>query len=174
MLAAKAGSSNPRNLDYPLGCIGDRLDALADDWDDKIPHTQFLMLNKVTGLPGDGFDGFLRRQGYDWEKGEKAERRAVIQEYWTKVYEYPYWTDVFEELDMEPNPVTPAEVIKAAQRFGGGEGGEHRALKPFCAIIRIWSVCGPEVHLENRKGAHRQAPASMSFSRTRDIFTWSR
>ena len=131
MLATEAGMSNPRNLNYPLGCIGERLDALADEWDDEIPHIQSLVVGKGTGLPGDGFDGFLRRQGYGWEKGNKTERRAVIQEYWTKVYEYPYWADVLEELDLEPAPVPAADEIEAARRFGGGEGEEHRALKAF-------------------------------------------
>ena len=62
MLAAEAGISNPRNLNYPLGCIGERLDALADEWEEEIPHIQSLVVGKATGLPGDGFDGFLRRQ----------------------------------------------------------------------------------------------------------------
>lgn len=131
MLAAEAGIPNPRNLNYPLGCIGERLDALADEWDDEIPHIQSLVAGKATRLPGDGFDGFLRRQGYDWDEGDKTERRAVIQEYWTKVYEYPYWADVLEELNLEPAPVPAADEIEAARRFGGGEGEEHRALKAF-------------------------------------------
>ncbi|MDR6790583.1 hypothetical protein J2Y58_003966 [Sphingomonas sp. BE138] len=129
-LAQEVGMPNPRNLNYPLGSIGNRLDELSEEWDDEVPHIQSLVVNKATGLPGPGFDAFLRDRGHEWENS--AERRAIIREYWTKVYEYPYWEDVLEELELEPASDPASSEIEAAKAFGGGgEGEEHRRLKQF-------------------------------------------
>ena len=129
-LAREIGMPNPRNLNYPLGCIGNRLDDLSEEWGDEIPHIQALVVSKATGLPGPGFDGFLGERGYEWENN--TERRAIIREYWTKVYEYPYWEDVIEELELQPVSETAGAEIEAAKGFGGGgEGEEHRQLKQF-------------------------------------------
>lgn len=127
-LAQEVGMPNPRNLNYPLGSIGNRLDELGEEWGDEVPHIQSLVVNKATGLPGPGFDAFLRDRGHEWETS--AERRAIIREYWTKVYEYPYWEDVLEELELEPASDPASAEIEAAKGFGGGgEGEEHRRLK---------------------------------------------
>ena len=129
-LAQEVGMPNPRNLNYPLGCIGNRLDELSEEWDDEVPHIQALVVNKATGLPGPGFDAFLSDRGHEWD--DNLERRAIIREYWTRVYEYPYWDDVLEILELEPVPDNARAEIEAAKRAGGGgEGEDHRQLKEF-------------------------------------------
>ncbi len=127
-LAQEVGMSNPRNLNYPLGCIGNRLEELSSEWDDEVPHIQALVVNKTTGLPGPGFDAFLLDRGHEWENS--SERRAIIREYWSKIYEYNYWDDVLDELELEQAANNASVEIEAAKGWGsGGEGEEHRQLK---------------------------------------------
>src|SRR3954463_2920037 len=118
---------NPRNLNYPLGCIGRTLNDLAREWKSPVPPIEALVVNQSTRFPGPGFDGFLIEQGERWEN--KAERRALIKTYWTKIYTYPYWRDVLAELRLQQTTDPAPEIIAGAGRIGGGEGPEHRALK---------------------------------------------
>ncbi|WP_279357001.1 hypothetical protein [Methylobacterium indicum] len=129
-LADELGMTNPRVLNYPLGCLDRALVELAANWKDDIPHIQSLVVNKQTGLPGPGFDGFLTDEGYTWN--DSIERRSVIEQYRTKIYEYPYWNDVLSELNLSPSPNEIADLIDGAAYGGGqGEGLEHKALKEF-------------------------------------------
>src|SRR3954467_13977694 len=98
-LAQEVGMPNPRNLNYPLGCIGRTLNDLAREWKSPVPPIEALVVNQSTRFPGPGFDGFLIEQGERWEN--KAERRALIKTYWTKIYTYPYWRDVLAELRLQ-------------------------------------------------------------------------
>ena len=42
-----------RTLRYPLGCIGDILSEMSEQWPEEIPQIQGLVVNQKTGLPGD-------------------------------------------------------------------------------------------------------------------------
>lgn len=126
-LAQEVGMPNPRNLNYPLGCIGRTLNGLAREWKSDVPPIEALVVNQNTRLPGPGFDGFLVQEGETWGNG--AERRALIEAYWTKIYAYPYWRDVLAELQLRPAPDPAADIIAGAGRIRGGEGPEHLALK---------------------------------------------
>jgi hypothetical protein len=132
-LAQEVGMSNPRNLNYPLDCIGQALSELRPPGGvQEIPDIQALVVNKQTHLPGPGFDEFLTARGHKW--GTRAERRAIIEEYWSKIYAYPYWADVLQALGLRPTATNLAETIEKAGRMGGGgEGPEHLALKEFVA-----------------------------------------
>jgi hypothetical protein len=131
-LADEVSMPNPRNLNYPLGCIGDALNDLSDEWEDEIPHIQALVKNQHTNLPGPGFDGFLEQKGEKW--GNAKERRAIIEGYWAKIAAYPYWDDVLEALKLAPTATDLAPIISNAARGGGGEGPDHLALKNYvCA-----------------------------------------
>jgi hypothetical protein len=131
-LADEVGMPNPRNLNYPLGCIGDALNDLSTEWEDEIPHIQALVKNQHTNLPGPGFDGFLEQKGEKWSNAK--ERRAIIEAYWAKIAAYPYWDDVLDALKLAPTATDLAPIIAEAGRGGGGEGPEHLALKNFvCA-----------------------------------------
>lgn len=102
-LAQEMGMPNPRNLNFPLGCIGDALNELASEWDNEIPHIQSIVINQHTNSPGPGFDGFLEAQGYKWANAR--ERRALFEEYRGKVSAYPYWGEVLERPRL--TPITP-------------------------------------------------------------------
>src|SRR4051794_2827561 len=58
-LAAELGMSNPRNLNFVLGCVGTTLEALGNKWNEAIPPLQCIVINKSTGLPGEGIGWFL-------------------------------------------------------------------------------------------------------------------
>ena len=128
-LAQEVGMPNPRNLNYPLGCIGDALNDLAAEWEQEIPHIQSIVVNQQTDAPGPGFDGFLTERGYTWKNAR--ERKALFQEYRTRVSAYPYWTDVLEALGVQRSRPDIAKTLKKAAGIGGGEGPEHKALKEF-------------------------------------------
>lgn len=128
-LADEVSMPNPRNLNYPLGCIGDALNDLSEDWEDEIPHIQALVKNQHTNLPGPGFDGFLEQKGEKW--GNAKERRAIIESYWAKIAAYPYWVDVLEALKLEPTATDLAPIIARTAGGGGGEGPDHLALKNY-------------------------------------------
>lgn len=127
-LAQEVGMPNPRNLNYVLGCIGRTLNELAKEWEDHVPPIEALVVNQQTRLPGPGFDGFLTEQGETWTT--KAERRALIEAHWARIYAYPYWREVLDELEVEPTADAAADIIARAGRTGGGgEGPDHLALK---------------------------------------------
>lgn len=129
-LAQEVGMPNPRNLNYPLGCIGRKLNDLAGEWDDGIPPIEALVVNQHTRFPGPGFNGFLTEQGETWSN--ERERRALIEQYWARIYAYPYWREVLEELRIKPTPDRVASIVeKAGHTAGGGEGPDHLALKNF-------------------------------------------
>lgn len=126
-LAEEMRMANPRNLNYPLGCIGDALNALSKRWRRKIPHIQALVVNKGTGLPGKGFDGFFKERGRHWKTPQ--ERRAVIQTYWSEITAFPYWDRVLVDLGLTPPAVDIGPLLETAARRGGGEGPDHIAMK---------------------------------------------
>jgi len=131
-LAQEVGMSNARNLNYPLGCIGDALNLLSADWGDEIPHIQALVKNHQTNLPGPGFDGFLEEKGEIWSNPK--ERRAIIEGYWARITSYPYWDDVLKALKLKPTATDLSPIIAKASKGGGGEGPDHLALKNYvCA-----------------------------------------
>jgi hypothetical protein len=132
-LAQEVGMPNPRNLNYPLDCIGLALIELPPPGGvQEIPDIQALVVNKQTRLPGPGFDEFLLERGHKW--GSRTERRAIIEAYWSKVFAYPYWAEVLKAVGLRPTSTDLKTIIEGAGRTGGGgEGPEHLALKKFVA-----------------------------------------
>jgi hypothetical protein len=78
-LAAELGMSNPRTLNWPLGAIGNSMLRLAESWDRRVPPIQALVINKSTGLPGDGISWFAP----DAENFKKA-GRSYCQMLWMR------------------------------------------------------------------------------------------
>lgn len=128
-LAAELGMPNPRNLNYPLGCIGDELRRLSRKWGEEIPPIQALVVSKGASVPGSGFDAFLQERGKVWKTPQ--ERKAILKTYIAEIANYPYWDDVLSELGLKPAASKIEDIIEAARSFGGGEGSEHKALKEF-------------------------------------------
>jgi hypothetical protein len=128
-LAAELGMPNPRNLNYPLRCIGDELNRLSKKWRKEIPHIQALVVSKGTSVPGKGFDPFLKDKGKAWKSLE--ERKAILKTYIAEIANYPYWDEVISELGLKPAASKIDDIIDKAMSFGGGEGPEHKALKEY-------------------------------------------
>lgn len=132
-LAEELGMPNPRNLNYVLGSIGQSLERLSKAWKTKVPPIQCLVVNKNTGLPGEGIGWFLVKKE-DFETLPLRQKRAIIEAELQHVFSYPKWQEVLKALALEPttSDFTPF-VNKAKGGFGGGESDEHKALKEYVA-----------------------------------------
>lgn len=132
-LAVELGMPNARNLNYPLGSIGTTLQQLSTLWGETIPPLQCVVVNKNTGLPGEGIGWFIVK-AEDFGRLPLNRRRDIVRAELTKVFAYPRWREVLEALDLPPPPppVSP-DLLARATGLGGGEGDQHRALKDWVA-----------------------------------------
>lgn len=132
-LAEELGMPNPRNLNFVLGSIGQSLELLSKVWEVRIPPIQCLVVNKSTGLPGEGVGWFLVKKE-DFATLPLRQKRAIIEAELQHVFSYPQWQEVLQALELEPaiSDFTPF-VNKASRGFGGGESDEHKALKEYVA-----------------------------------------
>ena len=112
-LAQEVKMPNPRNLNYPLGCIGTTLNNIGEQWGSDVPPIEALVVNQATRLPGPGFDGFLTVKGESWDN--KKERKALIEQYWARIYGYPYWDDILKELNLKKRWT---QLTPSSQRLG--------------------------------------------------------
>ena len=77
-LAEELGMPNPRNLNYVLGSIGRSIENLSKAWNEEIPPIQCLVVNKNTGLPGEGIGWFLIKKE-DFSKLSTAKKRDIVK-----------------------------------------------------------------------------------------------
>ena len=132
-LAEELGMPNPRNLNYVLGSIGQSLERLSKAWKTKVPPIQCLVVNKGTGLPGEGIGWFLVKKE-DFSALPLRQKRAIVEAELQHVFSYPRWQEVLKALELEPTPSDFSYFVsKATGRFGGGEGEDHKALKEYVA-----------------------------------------
>jgi hypothetical protein len=137
-LAAELGMPNPRNLNYVLGSIGQTLEHLAEQWSEKIPPIQCLVLNKQTGLPGAGVGWFLRQDELSalqqFSELTLRQKREMIQAELLGIYSYSRWREVLVALSLEPSNTDLEAIVAEAGHAGGGEETpQHKALKYFVA-----------------------------------------
>ena len=76
-LAEELGMPNPRNLNYVLGSIGQSMELLSKSWKEKVPPIQCLVINKATGLPGEGIDAQEKARHREREHDELASADIV-------------------------------------------------------------------------------------------------
>lgn len=132
-LAAELDMPNPRNLNYVLGSIGQTLIQLSEAWKVEIPPIQCLVVNKATGLPGEGIGWFLITKE-DFGKLPLRRRREIVQAQLQHIYAYPHWDDVLKVLGLVSAKTDFSEKIAdAACHIGGGESEEHKRLKNYIA-----------------------------------------
>lgn len=130
-IAAELGMANPRNLNYVLGSIGQTLIGLGKSWKEDVPPIQCLVVNKGSGLPGEGISEFLGTLA-DYKRLSRRQRRQLVDAELAKIYGYPFWSDVLESLDLTPAPMDFTGLIEEARQFrAGGEGPAHKALKAY-------------------------------------------
>lgn len=134
-LADELKMANPRNLNYVLGAIGKSIKELATEWKEEIPPLQCLVVNKNTGLPGEGVEWFISDLK-DFKNRTPEERRQILDIELVKVFNYVKWREVLAAFNLKPlmnDPTVAALVAKAGQGGGVGECEDHRALKNFVA-----------------------------------------
>lgn len=138
-LALELGMPNPRNLNYVLGSIGETLQSLSKEWGEKVPPIQCLVINKNTGLPGEGVGWFLADtdvapQFQNYKNLPNRQQRDIVNKQLHFVFAYKRWRDVLQMLDLKPLASDFLDLLKVTpQRGGGGESENHRLLKEFVA-----------------------------------------
>ena len=139
-LAEEIGIPNPRNLNYPLGALGNGLITLGKKLKLDIPPIQCLAINKKTNLPGEGIGWFISE--IEFKKLSKSRKQELVNRQLTSIYAFPYWSKVLSSLGLEEidNEIIP--IIEKAKRigFGGGESESHKKFKE--AIAKNPSLLG--------------------------------
>lgn len=132
-LAEELGMSNPRNLNYVLGSIGQSLELLSKAWKDKVPSIQCLVVNKNTKLPGEGIGWFLVKKE-DFVRLPLRMKRDIVEAELQHIFSYPYWREVLKVFELEPTTSDFTTLVKKGTSFyGGGESEQHKALKAYVA-----------------------------------------
>ena len=132
-LAAELGMPNPRNLNYVLGSIGQAIKALSKEWQQEVPPLQCIVINKSTGLPGEGVGWFITDKE-DFRRLPKAQQRRLVEAELNKVFAFSRWLDVLEAFGLETVQVDYGDVVSRASAFRAGpESEEHRRLKEYIA-----------------------------------------
>jgi hypothetical protein len=129
-LGAELGMPNARNLNFVLGAVGQSLVALGAAWGEQIPPLQALVVNRQTGIPGEGFakDLFDPKVLQGVSSGT---RKQVVKAMLAAVFAYPKWPQVLEHFRVSALPSSAVLVEKAKRvRYGGeSESAAHRTLK---------------------------------------------
>ena len=120
-----------RVIKRPLGCIGDTLLELGEQWQEKIPHIQGLVVNKQTNLPGDNVN-FLR------QITDPRQKEEIVKIKLGDVFSYPKskWLDILKELGLSPvEPLSPdPELEQPTDHHSGTDESEaHKRLKDYVA-----------------------------------------
>ena len=131
-LARELGMPNPRNLNYPLGSIGESLKNLAEEWKEKIPQIQTLVVYKHSLVPGPGISSFLGYTEASFAHLPLQTRRRTIKGIQTAIHTYRRWDDVLRALNLTPATSRAESLIGSVQAFrSGGESESHRRLKEY-------------------------------------------
>lgn len=129
-LAEEVGIPNPRNLNYVLGSIGTTLENLSKAWKQKVPPIQCLVVNKNTGLPGEGIGWFLvKKEAFSLLN--RRQQRAIVEAELQDVFSFGRWHDVLSVLSLQPVESDFSAQIRKAASFGGGESEAHKRLKVY-------------------------------------------
>lgn len=128
-LAAEAQIPNPRNLNYPLGAIGNVLIALSEKMGLEIPPIQCLVINMATNLPGEGIGWFFNQT--EFKKMSKTKKTQIMDLQLGKIYTFQDWEKVLAELGLQEVTIDISELIEKAKHmhFGGGESEHHLKFK---------------------------------------------
>jgi len=102
-LAEELGMPNPRNLNYPLGSIGQTLRDLGKEWNEQIPPLQCVVINKHDRLPGEGIGWFLTDKD-DFSSLSLAQKRKIVGVALARVFAYPRWREVLSTLSLPYAP----------------------------------------------------------------------
>jgi len=132
-LADELGMVNPRNLNFVLGSVGQALQRLSSEWGEQVPPLQCLVVNKATGLPGEGVGWFIKGLE-NYASLSRKQQRDIVKAELLKISSYPKWQEVLSAFGLKPVAADYSALLKQASNFrGGGESEEHRSLKDYVA-----------------------------------------
>ncbi len=114
-LAEELGMTNPRNLNYVLGSIGQSLERLSTAWKTKVPPIQCLVVNKSTGMPGEGVGWFLVKKE-DFAALPLRQKRAIVEAELQNVFSYPKWEEVLKAFELEPTTSDFSPIVTKLRR----------------------------------------------------------
>ncbi|QNH62208.1 hypothetical protein [Hymenobacter sediminicola] len=146
-LAEQVGMPNPRNLNFPLGCIGRGLIRLKKEHklNASIPPIQCLVVNKQNGLPGEGIGDFLST---NYTKLTGSQKRLMVDRHLSEIYNYQHWDWVLDELGIQPVSNNIAKQLDQAKNYSStGESEQHRLFKEY--IARSPGALGLNLRLAN-------------------------
>ena len=130
-LADELDMPNPRNLNYVLGSIGQTLKNLSEYWNSDIPQIQSIVVNRTSGLPGEGISWFITDDD-NYKDLSLKQRRQLVEYILQKVYSYYRWHEVLSFLGLEPAiPDIPIRAEEVAKISRGGESQAHKSLKLY-------------------------------------------
>lgn len=133
-LATELGMPNPRNLNFVLGSIGQTVKGLSRTWREDVPPIQCLVINKNTGLPGEGIGWFITNKD-DFRKLSRKQQRLLVEAELQKVFSYNKWPEVLNILSLKPVAEDYSKLLLKTREYrGGGESEQHRRLKQFVAL----------------------------------------
>ena len=132
-LAEELGMPNARNLNFPLGSIGQAMIELSKVWGTTVPPIQSLVINKFTRMPGDGIGWFLDKK--DYAHLSMRQKRDILKRKYAEINAFTRWDEVLEALNLEPVKTDYTQLIDKAAHHGGGggEGPAHERLKYYVA-----------------------------------------
>lgn len=132
-LAQELGMPNPRNLNYVLGSIGQTLEQLSRRWKTKVPPLQALVVNKTSGLPGEGIGWFLVKEK-EFAKLPRNQKHLIVKAELNHIFAFSQWDEVLKTLGLQPANTDFSHFIgPASKMLGGGESEAHKMLKNFVA-----------------------------------------
>ena len=132
-LALEIGMPNARNLNYPLGHIGELLIEAEKSLSLTIPPLQCLVVNKQTRLPGEGIGWFLDRNKIlfsrvKYNKLKNKEKRKIVKIATDEIFNYDKWKKIANCFGFE----LPDSLTQNNTMFGrGGESEIHKNLKNY-------------------------------------------
>ena len=139
-LAQELEMPNPRTLNHVLDEIGKWVLELGQRWNEKVPAIQAIVVNKDTGLPGEGFGEFAP-DPKGFKRATMRERKQIVDVMLLGVYQYKKWDEVLKACGLEPTsaPLKTFPMVDPQYAQGGrGEGEAHRTLKEAVAAHPEW------------------------------------
>lgn len=148
-ISQELGMSNPRNMDWVLGSIGNTLIELSEKWNEEIPLINCLVVGKNSSLPGRGWGTFYSDKD-KYAALTRKEKELLIAKQSMDVFTYKKWDEVLTALGLEPAPQYDYSELKRKvekHREGGGESPEHMAFKEYVSrhpeILDLPKSVGP-------------------------------
>lgn len=131
-LIKELGMSKYSGIGHILGRIEDVIDALRKETNEPIPTLNALVRGK-DGLPSYGFSYVYA----EYDSYPPVVKKALVNAENAKAIEYELWDTVLRQLCLKPCVIysqTDEDAIRLGERFGTGEGPQHKALKEYiCA-----------------------------------------